>query len=86
MLANTAVVDIGVEHHAQRGRHQAHGLRPVLAHRGGPSVDAEALEQRDATTVEHRLHDAEDAAHVHERRVDDDHPGAEPDVVPVPVS
>ena len=87
MLVEHVVVDVGVEHHAQRGGHEADGLGPVLAHRVDPTVDGEALEQGDAAAVEHRLHDAEHAAHVDQRRVDDDDARPEADVgVRVPVS
>ena len=70
-------VEVGVEHHPERGRHQADGLGPVPTHRVDPTVDGEALEQRDAATVEHRLQHAEQPAEVHERRVDDDDASAE---------
>ncbi len=74
------VPDVGVEHHAQRGRHERDSLGLVLAYRRDPAVDGEPLEQRDATAVEHRLQRAEHAAHVHERRVEDDDTGAEPEI------
>ena len=74
------VVDVGVEHHPQRGRHEADGLGPVPPHHVDPTVDGEAFEEGDAAAVEHRLHHAEDAAHVDQRRVDDDDAFAEADV------
>ena len=66
------VVDLGVEHHPEGGRHEADGLGPVPPHHVDPAVDGEAFEERDAASVEHRLHHAEHAAHVDQRRVDDD--------------
>ena len=49
-------------------------------HRVDPTVDGEAFEERDAATVEHRLHHPEHSAHVDQRRVDDDDAVPEPDV------
>ena len=47
----SARVEVGVEHHAQRGRHQAGGLRSVAADGVDPAVDGEPLEQAERPTV-----------------------------------
>ena len=73
-----------MENHAQRRRHQAGRGRPVPAHRVGPALDREALEEAEGTPVVHALEDPEEATEVHEGRVDDGNAVAEPDrLVPV---
>ena len=80
MLVKIVVVEVGVEHHAQGGRHEADGLGAVPPHHVDPTVDGESFEEGDAASVEHGLHHAEHAAHVDQRRVDDDDTFPQPDV------
>ena len=71
-------IEVGVEHHAQRGRHEAGGGGPVAAHRVDPAVDREPLEQRERPAVADALQHPEEPAEVHERRVDDGDALAQP--------
>ena len=73
-------IEIGIEHHAQRGGHEARRLRAVAAHAIDPFVHREPFEQRDATAVHHRLQHTEETAEMHERRVDDDDALAQPQI------
>ena len=73
-------IEIRVEHHAQRRRHEAHGAGAVTADRVDPLVDAEALKQAERATVVHALQEAEQPAEVHHRRVHDRHAAAQPNL------
>ncbi len=64
-------VEVGLEHHAQRGGHEAGGGRAVAADRVDPALDREPLEQRERPAVADALQHPEQAAEVDERRVDD---------------
>ncbi len=77
-LLRSRGIDVGLEHHAQRGGHEARRRRPVAANGVDPAVHREALEQRERAAVVHALEDAEQAAEVDERRVDDRDAGAQP--------
>ena len=77
MLRSDVGVHVGVEHHAQRGGDQAHGLRSMALDEGDEVVDPESFEQRDATTVGDIEERTEDPRHVHERRRHDRDAGAE---------
>ncbi len=72
-LRQVVGVEGGVEDHAQGGGHQAHGAGPVAADGVGPAVDGEPFEQAERAPVVDALQDAEQAAHVDQRRVDHDH-------------
>ena len=49
MLDQVGRVEVGLEHHAQRRRHEARGRRAVAAHGVRPPVDGEPLEQAERT-------------------------------------
>ncbi len=59
---------------AQRGRHQRHRLRPVPAHRIGPLIQLEAVQQCERPSLADALQDPEHSADVHQRGVDDRDP------------
>ena len=65
-------IEVGVEHHAERGGHEADGARLVPADAVDPAVDLEAFEQREAAAVGHGLYDPEQATEMDHRRVHDD--------------
>ena len=75
--AQVGGIDVGLEHHAQRGGHEARRRRPVAADGVDPGVDREALEERERAAVADALQDAEQTAEVDERRVDDRDAGAQ---------
>ena len=62
---------VGMQHRAQGRGHQRHRLRPVPAHGVGPPVELEAVQQRERPCLADALQDAEHAADVHQRGVDD---------------
>ena len=62
---------LGVQHHAQCGGHQRHRAGPVPAHRVGPPVEVEAVQQRERPCLCDALQHPEHAADVHQRCVDD---------------
>ena len=70
-------IEVGVVHHAQGGRDEAHGAGLVSPHGVDPWLDREPFEQRERPTVGDRLDDAEQPTKVDHRRVHDDHAGAE---------
>ena len=74
-------VEVGFEHHAQRGGHEAGRLRAVTADGVVPAVDGEALQQRERPAVVDALEDPEQPAEVDERRVDDGDAGPQPGVL-----
>ena len=62
---------VGMQHGAQRGGNQRHRLRPMPAHGVGPPVELEAIQQGERPRFADTLQDAEHAADVHQRGVDD---------------
>ena len=70
-LARFGRIEVRIEHHSERGGHEADGLGTVTTHRVDPAVDRESLEQRDPAPVEHRLEHAEQSPEVHQRCVHD---------------
>ena len=62
---------IGMQHHPQRGRHQRHRPGSMRAHRFGPTVELESLQQHERPSLGNTLENSEDSADMHQRRVDD---------------
>ena len=60
-----------MQHGAQGRGNQRHRLRPMPAHGVGPSVELEAIQQRERPRFADALQDAEHAADVHQWGVDD---------------
>ena len=73
-------IEIRLEHHAQRGRHEADGAGPVPTDGVDPVVDAKALQEAERPSVVHALQESEEPAEVHHRRVDDRHAAAQPNL------
>ena len=64
-------IDVSLQHHAQRGRHQADRRRTVPADRIGPTLHREAIEEAERSAVADALQDAEEPTQMHQRRVHD---------------
>ncbi len=77
MLARSSRVQVGVQHHPQRGGHQRHRAGSVPAHRVGPLVELEAVQQHERPCLGDALQHPEHAADVHQRGVDDRDAAAE---------
>ncbi len=71
MLCQILARQIGMQHHAQGRGHQRHRPRPMPAHRVGPPVQLESIQQGERPCLADTLQHAEDAADVHHRGVDD---------------
>ena len=71
MLSRSARGQVGVQHRPQCGRYQRDGAGPVFAHRGGPCVEFESFQQHKGSRLRDALQHPENAADMHQWRVDD---------------